>query len=146
MLRIKDAARLPGKFSTNIFRDTYKNSARRRHLHGWWLRRRVQCLSTIGGIVLLFISRNSLVETGYYTVSTEFCNFLLWYLFPILWAVEVPCSSYNDMSPVLLWSRLSAHYDPRRLIQCLLCGEYLTPITRSSTRYKLNVLTECSAS
>ncbi|KAJ7575968.1 N-acetylglucosaminyl transferase component-domain-containing protein [Mycena floridula] len=36
---------------------------------------------------------------------------------------------------VQLWSRLAAHYNPIRLLRCLLTGEFLAPIPRYSIRY-----------
>jgi hypothetical protein len=38
---------------------------------------------------------------------------------------------------VHLWSKLSAHYNPLRLLRCLFTGRYLTPITRYSMRYTM---------
>jgi phosphatidylinositol glycan class Q protein len=36
---------------------------------------------------------------------------------------------------VHLWTRLSAHYSPLRLVRCLVRGEFVTPIARWSIRY-----------
>lgn len=36
---------------------------------------------------------------------------------------------------VYLWSRLSWHYNPLRLLRCLVTGEFLKPIARYAIRY-----------
>ncbi|KAF8609998.1 Gpi1-domain-containing protein [Ceratobasidium sp. AG-I] len=36
-----------------------------------------------------------------------------------------------------VWSRLSSHYSPLRLLRCLLTGAFITPISRYSIRFKL---------
>ncbi|KDQ07353.1 hypothetical protein BOTBODRAFT_611370 [Botryobasidium botryosum FD-172 SS1] len=36
-----------------------------------------------------------------------------------------------------VWSKLSAHYDPLRLLRCFLTGTFITPIPRYSIRYNM---------
>ncbi|KAG9043766.1 phosphatidylinositol N-acetylglucosaminyltransferase subunit gpi1 [Tulasnella sp. UAMH 9824] len=38
---------------------------------------------------------------------------------------------------VRVWSKLAAHYDPRRLLRCLFTGAFITPIQRYKIRYAM---------